>query len=110
MVGVMAGNDVIRFKLDSGIVVTDYVALFGWIIDQVNKRRGEYEHVWDWVNPELGGESEDVVIPIGSDAVFHLNDEVSVLQLVATLLIGSIPGLEEVDSFWNVDWDEPPTG
>jgi len=39
------------------------------------------------------------------DSVFHLNDPVSTLQLVATLLINSIPGLEEEDSYWDVDWD-----
>jgi hypothetical protein len=95
-------NEVIRFKLDSGICIVDEGELFGWIIEQIDKRPGKFEYVEGWENLELGTDPEDVVIPAGSDAVFHLDNPVETLQLVATLLIGSVPGLEEMDSYWDV--------
>ena len=65
----------------------------------------KFEYVEGWQDDELGTDPEDVVIPSSLDSVFHLNDPVSALQLVAALLINSIPGLEEEDSYWDVHWD-----
>ena len=101
----MSNNELIRFTLDAGICVNDDALLRQWIIEQITKVPDKFEYVEGWHNDELGPEPEDVVIPSGLDSVFHLNDPVSTLQLVATLLISSIPGLEEEDSSWSVDWD-----
>lgn len=103
-------HEVIRFKLDAGICVIDDADLRTWIIDQISKLPDKFEYVEGWQDPELGGDPEDVVIPSGLDAVFHLDDPVSMLQLVATLLINSIPGLEEEDSKWDVGWDSDGSG
>ncbi len=101
----MSENEMIRFKLDARICVIDETRLRQWIIEQITEVPDEFEYVEGWQNDELGTGPEDVVIPSGLDSVFHLNDPVSTLQLVATLLIGSVPGLEEQDSYWDVDWD-----
>ena len=101
----MSNRDLIRFKLDAGICIIDDAQLQQWIIDQLTNHPDRFEYVEGWQNAELGGEPEDIVVPSGMDSVFHLNDPVSTLQLVATLLISSIPGLEEEDSYWDVDWD-----
>lgn len=104
----MADADgVIRFKLDSGVVIDDHAAVVGWVLEQVEKHGDRYEYVPDWVSQELGGDPEPVVVPAGEDFGFHLDDPVSTLQLVAALIVDSVPGLDEVDSYWNVDWDPP---
>ena len=101
----MPDYETIRFKLDSGICVIDDALLHEWIIDQISKLADKFEYVEGWQDDELGTDPEDVVIPSSLDSVFHLNDPVSTLQLVATLLINSIPGLEEEDSYWDVHRD-----
>lgn len=101
----MSDHEVIRFKLDSGICVIDDALLQEWVIDQISKLFDKFEYVEGWQDDELGTDPEDVVIPSSLDSVFHLNDPASTLQLVATLLINSIPGLEEEDGNWDVDWD-----
>jgi len=85
--------------------VIDDAHLQKWIIDQITKFPDKFEYVEGWQDDELGTDPEDVVIPSSLDSVFHLNDPVSTLQLVASLLINSIPGLEEEDSYWDVHWD-----
>jgi hypothetical protein len=104
--GCVPDFEVIRFKLDSGVCVIDHALLQDWIIEQISKLPGKFEYVEGWQDEELGTDPEDVVIPSSLDSVFHLNDPVNTLQLVATLLISSIPGLEEEDSNWDVDWDK----
>jgi hypothetical protein len=89
--------------------VIDEAPLREWILDQITKLPDKFEYVEGWQDDELGTDPEDVVIPSGMDSVFHLNDPVSTLQLVATLLINSIPGLEEEDSSWDVKWDSVRT-
>jgi hypothetical protein len=85
--------------------VIDDAQLQQWIFDQITKLPDKFDYVEGWQDEELGTAAEDVVIASSLDSVFHLNDPVSTLQLVATLLINSIPGLEEEDSNWDVDWD-----
>ena len=101
----MSNNELIRFKLDAGISVIDDALLQQWIIEQIEKVPDKFEYVEGWQDDELGTDPEDVVVPAALDSVFHLNDPVSTLQLVATLLIRSVAGLEERDSYWDVDWD-----
>jgi hypothetical protein len=85
---------VISFSLDSGICVIDDGALQGWVLEQVKNRRDEFEYVPDYGN---------VVDRRNPDCIYDLDDTLSTLQLVATLLIGSVPGLEEVSSYIEVD-------
>jgi hypothetical protein len=106
----MPDLDVIRFKLNSGVCVIDSGDLQQWIIDQIAIVPEKFEYVEGWQDEELGTGPENVVVPASLDSVFHLNDPVSALQLVATLLISSVPGLEEEDSSWDVGWDGDSDG
>ena len=81
-----------------------------WIFEQIDKRGDGFEYIEGWQDPELGGDPEDVVVLDGGESVVHLDDPVSTLQLVAMLLIDSIPGLEEEDSSWDLDLDETSAG
>jgi len=47
-------HKVIRFKLDSGICVTDDARLQKWIIDQITKFPDKFEYVEGWQDDELG--------------------------------------------------------
>jgi len=50
----VADNEVVRFKLDLGVCVIDELELWKWIIEQIDKRPGEFEYVEGWQNLELG--------------------------------------------------------
>jgi hypothetical protein len=99
----------IRFKLDSGVNVYDLGALTQRLVELIQERGDlRYAYVPSWENVETGGPEEDVVV-IDGDPLIHLDDPVEALQLLAMLLLDSVPGIEEVDSYWDVDRDEPST-
>lgn len=103
----MTDGEVIRFKLDAGLSVLDKDELKSWLLDQLDAVQygRRYEYVPDWVDPELGEDPKEVVIPDSVDSVFVLDDPVSLLMLLADLLLRTVPGIEEADSNWDVEWD-----
>ena len=86
-------EDVFPLEIDATVVVADLATLVGWVTDHLDLD-SSLTYINDWVDPDSEEEDpvpEDVIA--GEVSVYLLSDPAKMVDLVATLLPLTVPGI-----------------
>ena len=86
-------EDVFPLEIAATVVVADLATLVGWVTDHLDLD-SSLTYINDWVDPDSEEEDpvpEDVIA--GEVSVYLLSDPAKMVDLVATLLPLTVPGI-----------------